>query len=135
MGGWKWTAPRGLFTWPQDKLYRIYEKVPGLMEQLIQEAVENARRFTATRPSAKSGKDGRVETGRMMDAIMGRILQEGKDRIIAELGFLDDQELYFALQSVTGFRHPGGAAIAPTLAIRDAELIFIDKFLAGLAKI
>lgn len=101
------------------------------MTEVIKQAVEDMRRFTESRPSAKSGKQGRVETGQMLDAIAGRVQQEG-DRIVGEFGFLDRQDLYFALQTSLGFRHQSGAFIEPTFAQRDAQRIAIEQLLRKL---
>jgi len=102
----------------QEELSRRLETA---MKRVIDQAVEDAKRFTASRPSRKSGKSGRVDTGEMLESIMGRTFKEGVLQIVGEFGFIDQQELYYALQTSTGFRHYlSGDFIGPTFALRDA---------------
>lgn len=99
------------------------------MEVVIQAAVLNAKEFTASRPSAKSGKAGRVDTNDMIDAIKGDI-KAGADEVLGRFGFIEAQELYFKLQTVTGFMH--GDFIEPTNALRDAKDIAISDLHAAI---
>lgn len=98
----------------------ILDAAPMTMEKVVREAVETAKAYTASRPSAKSGKAGRVETGAMMEAIQGEVTGS-RTEIIGRFGFIHDHKAYYTLQTTTGFRHNfSGAFIAPTLAIIDA---------------
>lgn len=100
------------------------------MERVIEEAVADAKRFTASRPSRKSGKAGRVDTGNMMDDIVGKVWQTSEEEIIGDFGFLDNQEFYYFLQTDEGFKHwISGEFIEPTNALRDAARIAFDKLL------
>ena len=58
------------------------------MAYTMKQAVEDMRRFTATRPSTKSGKAGRVDTAAMLEAIAEKSFLESADSIIGEFGFV-----------------------------------------------
>lgn len=117
--GLVWSS--GDFTEPYRALYEaILDAAQPTMEEVVREAVQAAREYTASRPSAKSGKAGRVETGAMMSAIEGEVTGS-RTQIIGRFGFIHDHKAYYSLQTTTGFRHNfSGAFIAPTLAIIDA---------------
>lgn len=102
-------------------------RLENAMRKVIEQAVRDAKEFTASRPSAKSGKSGRVETSKMMEEIMGRSYREGVAVIVGEFGFLNGPaELYMALQTNTGFKHwLSGEFIEPTFALRDAARIAV----------
>lgn len=119
---------------PELILKRLRARMQEAMEEVIQQAVMDMKRFTETRPSANSGKSGRVDTGEMLNAIAGRVLNEGADRIVGEFGFLDRQELYYALQTSLGFQHINGAFIDPTYAQRDAQVAAIERLLSKLGE-
>jgi hypothetical protein len=130
--GVKWIqgSPQTFISSPSRIVHKFRERLYRRMNNVINEAVMDAKRFTATRPSAKSGKAGRVDTGLMMDSIVGRVWQDQREQIIGEFGFLNEQQLYFYLQTDTGFKHfMTGDFIEPTFALRDAAYIAFDKLL------
>jgi len=132
MAGVKWIqgSPQRLVSAPSRFVGKFRPRLYARMKQVIDEAVEDAKRFTASRPSAKSGKSGRIETGDMMDAIVGRVYQNAEESIIGDFGFLDRQEFYFFLQTDEGFRNwRSGEFIEPTFALRDAAIIAFNKLL------
>ena len=110
-----------LFRWIRGEIDDVSKNAVRLVEDVIQAGERDTRYFTLTRPSAKSGKAGRVETERMADAIISRMESTGPAVIRGAYGFLDDQEEYFKYQTVTGFTHNrSGEYIAPTFALQDA---------------
>lgn len=120
-------------TFPNAYLKALQGKLQLRMERVVKQAVEDMRRFTETRPSAKSGRAGRVDTGEMLESIAGRTFNDGVDKIVGEFGFLSRKDLYFMLQTSTGFRHYiSSEFIEPTFAMRDAAVIAIQNLLAGL---
>lgn len=102
-------------------------RLENAMRQVIIQAVQDAKDFTASRPSNKSGKAGRVESGKMMNEIIGRSYREGVSKVVGEFGFINGPaELYMALQTSTGFKHwLSGDFIEPTFALRDAARIAV----------
>lgn len=118
---------------PEAWLVGRNEKAFALMSAVIAEAVNNAKQFTNERGTGYNGHAGRVDTGAMIDAIVGDVFQEGVSRIMGEFGFITQQELYFSLQTVTGFKHYlSGEFIEPTYALRDALVIAVQKLVEGL---
>lgn len=131
-GGVKWVqgTPQRFITTPSRIVHDFRSRLFRRMNNVIDEAVADAKRFTATRPSAKSGKAGRVNSGDMMDAIVGRVWQNEREQIIGDLGFLNEQQFYYFLQTDTGFKHwLSGEFIEPTHALRDAARIAFEKLL------
>jgi len=77
--------------------------------------------LTRTRPSLKSGKRGRVESGDMADGVSYDVKRNDKSMIRVDFGWLDNPEPYMVYQTATGFTHYlSGEYIAPTDALRDA---------------
>ena len=64
-------------------------------------------------------KTDRIDTGLMLGSIESDV-QAAADEVVARFGYLDRQELYFRLQTVTGFTTRDGRFIEPTFALRDA---------------
>lgn len=121
---------------PERILEHYKQEFDQAMGEVIAQAVYDMRRFTETRPSAKSGKQGRVDTAEMLASIAGETFWDGVDRIVGRFGFLDRQELYFSLQTNTGFTHYlSGEFIAPTLAMRDAYVAAIENLLGRMASV
>lgn len=109
-----------IVNWLEGEIKGTEQYVRGAAQQIADDGAELTKQLTNTRPSKKSGKQGRVDTGRMFDAITSKVEQEG-DTIVARYGMLDDTELYMALQTVTGFIHNrSGEFIEPTFALQDA---------------
>lgn len=82
---------------------------------------KSAQSYTASRPGAKTGKAGRVETGAMIGAIRSRLLTFSPNLIESQYGFIDEFEDYFKMQTVTGFLNiRSGDKIEPTFALRDS---------------
>jgi hypothetical protein len=125
---WRYGSAAGLEAFPGKILAKFEAECYAAMGEVIAQAVYDMRRFTETRPSANSGKQGRVDTGAMLESIAGETFWSGVDNIVGRFGFLNREELYFWLQTTSGFRH-GASFIEPTLAGRDAFVIAIDNLL------
>lgn len=109
------------------------QKAFALMTAVIDEAVRNAKQFTNERGTGYNGHTGRVDTGAMVDAIDGQVFQDGVSLIVGRFGFTTQRELYFALQTVTGFKHYlSGEFIEPTYAFRDSLILAVQQLVAGL---
>jgi hypothetical protein len=131
--GLVWTSgSAGEFAGAFDGLAdKLTDGLEDAMRDIVTQAVADAKRFTASRPGAQTGKSGRVETGAMLNAIAGDSWREGVANVVGEFGFTDESELYFALQTITGFRHWGaGEFIAPTFALIDAARIAFASMLS-----
>jgi len=77
--------------------------------------------LTRTRPSRKSGKRGRVESGDMAGDISYDVKRADKTMIRVDFGWLGTVPFYYIYQTDTGFIHNrSGEFIGPTFALRDA---------------
>ena len=82
---------------------------------------KTAQSYTASRPGATTGKAGRVQGGDMIGALRARHISADDRLIRSHYGFVDEYELYFRAQTVTGFIHNrSGDKIEPTFALRDS---------------
>lgn len=79
-----------------------------------------AEHLTRTRPSPRSGKRGRVETGRMADSFDSNVVEISANKIVTQFGSLEDVQKYFVYQTETGFTFFDGTWVEPTYAMRDA---------------
>jgi hypothetical protein len=121
---------------PEMILEGIKEKLDVAMDEVIAQAVYDMKRFTETRPSAKSGKQGRIETSDMLNAIDGEVFWDSIDRLVGKFGFTDRQEMYFMWQTTTGFRHyKSGEFIEPTFALRDAAVAAIQNLIGRMGSL
>lgn len=108
-----------------DSVRREIDEINREAYQVVEAAAGTGARMTEdltrTRPSAKSGKRGRVETGEMADGISYDVKRLTSDYIRGDFGWLDEVEEYYVLQTETGFTHArSGEYIQPTLALQDA---------------
>lgn len=118
---------------PEAWLVERNQKAFALMALVIEGAVRNAKQFTDERGTGYNGHAGRVDTGAMINAIDGQAFQAGVSLIVGQFGFTTERELYFALQTVTGFKHwISGEFIEPTYAFRDALILAVQQLVEGL---
>lgn len=133
---WRVGSASGLLGEPEKIVGKYKKNADKAMTEVIALAVYDMKRFTETRPSAKSGKQGRVDTADMLNAIDGEAFWEGVDKIVGRFGFLNRQELYFALQTSTGFTHYlSGEFIEPTFAMRDAAVSAVQRLIKEMGNI
>ena len=110
---------------PDDFMAQLRAKLYLAMADTIKAAVEDMKRFSLNSKSTR--------TGDLIASIDGEAFFAGMDIIVGRFGFLNRQDLYFALQTDTGFIHvPDGAFIEPSFAMRDAYLIAIETLLTKL---
>lgn len=82
---------------------------------------KTAQSYTLSRPGAKTGKAGRVDTGDMVGALRWKPVSFSDTLIHTQYGFVDEYEDYYGMQTVTGFTHNrSGRFIGPTFALRDS---------------
>ena len=123
MGMWLW-MPSGFGAtfdaWLRRKQGRLREVAKETVREVADDSAFTMQSIIATRPSAQSGKTGRVETGKMMDSVQSRKVHETKDALDVRFGYLRGRQLYYALQD-QGFTHvPDGAWIQGTYALDDS---------------
>jgi hypothetical protein len=103
---------------------RKWRVAGDISEEAAEFGAKTAQSYTSTRPGATTGKAGRVDTGKMVEAIRHERVGFSLDMADTRYGFVGEYEKYFGLQSITGFRHVGtldSSFIAPTFALRDSR--------------
>lgn len=98
-----------------------WDRQRGAAAEAAEFGAKTAQSYTKSRPGATTGKAGRVETGEMVGALRFREISFGPDLVRYQYGFVDEYELYYRAQTVTGFTHNrSGNTIEPTFALRDS---------------
>ena len=109
----------------------LFRQIEQQMDEITKEATQvaiavadtgarMAEQLTRTRPSPRSGKRGRVESGRMAESFDSRVVEVSPTKIVTEFGSLEDTQKYFVFQTETGFTFFDGTWVEPTYAMRDA---------------
>lgn len=113
-------------TWFEAITKRMYEGVADAIEEGAQRGEKITKHNIETRGTMKSGKRGRVETGKMRDAVNSKTVSRSKKRVTSEFGWIDEYQDYFGLQE-DGFNHVGGVTVDGMYAISDAaDEVFQD---------
>jgi len=114
---------------------RTQRQVEYAIEKALSDALEEAVRviqfFIATRGTPKSGKSGRVVTGKMLDSVFSEMDESG-GTFHGGVGW-KDHELYFSLQE-DGFRHLGGDMVPAMNAFMDAYPVFREDLIRRLSE-
>lgn len=114
----------GLLASVRRQVEAKWKIVGDVSKEAAEFGAKTAQSYTASRPGAKTGKAGRIDTGAMVAAIRSRPVAFSLDLAEAKYGFIGDFEEYFRIQTVTGFRHARSVEsqfIAPTFALRDSR--------------
>lgn len=130
------TDSRKLYEWVTDKIDRLAEDAKDVVREGAKEGEQLTKEFISSRGTAKSGKQGRIETGRMLNAVDSRVERDTDETIEAAFGWLDDKAAYFGFQE-EGFTHTSGAQVEGMYALSDAAdqvARDIDRKLNGVAK-
>lgn len=108
-------------------LDRITDQVREAVVDTIQEGAEEAKQNVATRGTAKSGKAGRIETGRMINSINYEITGASQNMVEGRFGFQGEPG-YTQFQE-GGFTHNfSGEYIEGMYATTDAAMNAIENF-------
>jgi hypothetical protein len=108
-----------LFDSIKQTIDEVSDSAKRFAENAAEDGAQLAEELTRSRPSARSGKEGRVETGKMADSFKARVVTSTPERIVTEFGSLDNVEKYFVYQTETGFTFFDGVWVEPTYAMRD----------------
>lgn len=113
------TDTRRLYEWVEDKVNRLTDSAKEAIREGAKEGEDLTKLHIENRGTAKSGKQGRIETGRMRDAVSSRVDKDTDTEIEASFGWLDDRATYFGLQE-RGFTHVSGVNVEGMFALSDA---------------
>lgn len=112
-------ASPDLTAWFEQKVREITDEVRDAVIDIAQEGADEARNNVATRGTAKSGKAGRIETGRMINSINSEVISSGGSEVEARFGFKGEPD--YTVYQEGGFTHNrSGEWITGMYAITDA---------------
>ena len=80
-----------------DELESAMQKTVEFTKEVVVDAVENSG-------TAKSGKRGRIRTGRMRNSVKTDVETIGDDRVVGKVGWFNDSPEYAKWQEL-GFNH------------------------------
>lgn len=104
-----------------------------LVERTVKTGADLMEAHIKTRGTVKSGKRGRVETGKMLSNVDYEMFRKG-DTLIGRWGWLDNWEKYFLYQE-NGFKNAWSREdVAPMHALFDSFLRQREEFLGELGK-
>lgn len=114
------TANNGaqVMAWFEAKVRRLNDGKRNTAKELAKDGEDLTKEFIATRGTEKSGKQGRIETGAMIDSVTSGTLTDNAEEIVTRFGY-EDSPFHTAYQE-PGFIHSSGVKVAGTYALSDA---------------
>lgn len=109
--------------------HRIVNNIEDSMRQAVRDGVQDGKEtvelFVATRGTEKSGKQGRIDTGAMIDSVNGEVTKDTPTEVEGRFGFIDNPPDWTKYQE-DGFVHVGsGMPVEGMHALSDAaDIIF-----------
>ena len=141
-----WTVPPGFMKFPEEIMRSIRRQTEVGMQKVIDQCVNDVKKFISSRPRPTSKFGGRINSSDMLNSIAGRVYWKD-DVIMGEVYHSDGGQDYYILQIggeigggkegyEGGFTHvPDGAWIESSFAARDAALIAIQNLIFELENI
>lgn len=121
---------------PSDFSARVLKACQDAMEETVNDAVDYVKFFISTRGTVKTGKQGRVESGRWIDSIFGGTDTSGKivsGGIGDEFSETGDRDAWYMFLQDDGFTHISGEQIPGVNAFIDTYPLMRDELLRNLA--
>ena len=119
--------------WFRARVTNLESGAVDAVEKAAEEGAEMAREVILSSGTARSGKEGRVDTWRMFDAIESQVTLSDRGRVTGRFGWLRDRADYFTLQE-GGFNHTSGVNVPGMEAIKQAQEHSQEVFEAELRK-
>lgn len=114
--------------WFRGKVTRIEDGVEQALQNAMEDGAEIMRNNIATRGTAKSGKAGRIETGKMSGDVKARVYPgTDKGNQVGRFGWIDNREDYYGYQE-GGFEHVNGGDVEGMYALQDAAELAFREF-------
>ena len=110
--------------WVNRKINKVREAAERAMQETVDEGARSMRNNIATRGTAKSGKAGRIDTGKMINDVDSSVDEVSTDRVVGSFGWHEENfsDRAYPLFQERGFRHYlSGELIEPMFALRDAQ--------------
>ena len=113
-------------TWFEGATKKITQNVTEVVKDSIQEGEQITKHNIETRGTMKSGKRGRVETGKMRDAVGSKVESVNIRKVVGKFGRINAFQRYFGLQE-DGFDHVGGVTVEGMNSLSDAAKEVFDN--------
>ena len=121
--------------WFRAKVGRIEHGAEGVLREVTDEGAALMRENIATRGTAKSGREGRIDTGLMYDSVNTSVTTSERGNVTGRFGWIGRKEKYFPMQEL-GFTHYlSGEAVEPMYALADASEYVFEKYRDELRKV
>ena len=114
--------------WFRGKVTRIEDGIEDALKLAMEDGAEIMRSNIATRGTAKSGKAGRIDTGKMIGDVKSRVYPgTDKGNRVVRFGWIDNREDYYGYQE-GGFEHVNGGEVEGMYALQDAAELAFREF-------
>lgn len=118
---------RAAGSWFEEKVQSLNRKTFRALQENMKDGEEITQTFIATRGTEGTGKQGRVDTGKMLDSVSNKTELKGPDEAEGRFGWLDKKPFY------AEFQEAGTKYIAPMYALSDAADIVIKQLRKDIA--
>lgn len=105
--------------WFENLTDSIISGAAEIVEENVSRGEEITKHNIDTRGTFKSGKRGRIKTGRMRDSVDSKIVSKNASGVKGEFGWINEWQDYFGYQE-SGFNHVGGVSVDGMYALSDA---------------
>lgn len=113
-------------SWYEAKVENLDRRTFRALDESMKDGEELTQTFIATRGTEKSGKQGRIDTGAMLDSVTSETKLVSNDEAEGRFGWLGEQPFYAKYQEA------GTSTIAPMYALSDAAEDTIQELRAKL---
>lgn len=114
--------------WFEGKVNEMNRRNFASLRRAMKDGEEVTQTFIATRGTPGTGKQGRIDTGRMLDSVDSQTKLQGSDEAEGRFGWLTQKPFY------AEFQEAGTQYIAPMNALSDAAEIVVPELIRELRK-
>lgn len=108
-------------SWFDRKVDNLNRRTFRALDESMKEGEEITQTFIATRGTSGTGKQGRVDTGKMLDSVGSEAKLLNSEEAEGRFGWLNEQPFY------AEFQEAGTKYIEPMYALSDASEIAIQE--------
>lgn len=113
-------------SWFDRKVENLNRRTFRALDESMKEGAETTQTFIATRGTSGTGKQGRVDTGKMLDSVSSDAKLLNKDEAEGRFGWIGEEPFYARYQEL------GTQYIEPMNALSDAAEITVQELRAKL---
>lgn len=114
--------------WFEAKVNEMNRRNFASLRDAMKDGEETTQTFIATRGTQKSGKQGRVDTGKMLDSVDSETALVSKDEAEGRFGWIKKTPYY------APYQEEGTKTIPAMYALSDAAKIVIDELAKDIGK-